>query len=388
MWLVLSEAVERAVLGALPEAPPRLRSWCQPGEDLVHLGPSERPPGTREVAITVAREVPTLPLTPQRFPGVYRGEPGLILVPQQPPSGEATLSALYATTPYEPPQPCHVEVVRLSTDLFLRLQGIYDSPLLAARTVGIIGLGSGGSLVAVELGKAGVGRFLLVDFDRVRVHNVSRHACGLRDVGRYKTRAVRDLLLDRNPSASVDCYEADVTQNSDLLVEVINRSDLLVVATDTELSKYLINEACLIAGKPAVYAGAYSRAFAGEVARIVPGETGCYACVRHTLVDTMRALAEDTAPDYTAADEPLRGEPGLGLDVGMIAFVQARMALLTLLRGTNTLEDLDADIVLWVNRARPEEGRVFSRPLWRYFARIRPQEDCPVCGASAEPLHV
>ncbi|MBI2919056.1 MAG: ThiF family adenylyltransferase [Chloroflexi bacterium] len=295
--------------------------------------------------------------------------------------GNTPLRAFYVAGHGATPEPCQVEVVRLQRDLFSRLQGIYgpDMSGLASKTVAVIGVGSGGSLAALELAKAGVGHFLLVDHDRLTAHNVPRHACGLRDVGRFKTRAVRDLLLDRNPAVSVDCHEKDITQDSDLLMAAVDKSDLVVVATDTELSKYLINEVCLVAERPAVYAGAYSRAYAGEVVRIVPGETGCYACVRQTLVDTVRALAEDEGDDYTAPSEPVKAEPGLGLDVGMIALLQARVALLTLLRGTGTLEDLDADIILWVNRARPEEGGVFTRPLSRYFARVRPLSDCPVC---------
>ncbi len=368
--------------------PLHLWAWLQSDEDVIHVEATEPPREVEPVAVQVVGAVREPPL---RTNGTA---PCLLLVPGlgdgvgAPRRIGAPLRAFYVAGQGQAPEPCQVEVVRLQSQLFSRIQGVYDPNVsgLASKTVAVIGLGSGGSLAVVELAKAGVGRFLLVDYDRLSAHNVPRHACGLRDVGRYKTRAVRDLIMDRNPSISVDCFEKDVTQDSDMLMAAVDKSDLVLVATDTELSKYLINEVCLMADKPAVYAGAYSRAFAGEVVRIVPGQTGCYACVRQTLVDTVRALAEDDAVDYIASEEPLRAEPGLGLDVGMIALLQARLALLTLLRGTGTLEDLDADIILWVNRARPEEGRVFNRPLARYFAHVRPLPDCPVCQGGKGPL--
>ena len=62
-----------------------------------------------------------------------------------------------------------------------------------------------------------MGNFVLVDFDRLKAHNISRHVCGLADVGRFKTRAVRDAILQHNPQASVVCHEADITEDEALL---------------------------------------------------------------------------------------------------------------------------------------------------------------------------
>ena len=151
-------------------------------------------------------------------------------------------------------------------------------------TVSVIGVGSGGSVGAVELAKAGVGDFVLVDFDRLRAHNISRHVWGLADVGRLKTRAVRDAILPHNPQAPVVCHEADITEDEALLEKIAATSDLVFVATDNELSRYLINETCLAAGTPAIYGGPYERAFAGEVVQVIPGAAACYACVKQGFV--------------------------------------------------------------------------------------------------------
>ena len=278
------------------------------------------------------------------------------------------------------PEECEVDVIRVETDVFSRLKGIFDTDVLASKRVSIVGLGSGGSVGALELAKAGVGNFILVDFDRLRVHNVARHVCGLADVGRFKTRAVRDVILQHNPLASVRCYEVDISDDDELLHQIVEDSDLMLVATDTELSRYLINDACLALDKPAVYGGAYERAFAGEVIRVVPGEAGCYSCVRQGLAETMRSISRQQVFDYTE-DTELKAEPGLGLDVSFLAMLHAKLALMTLLRDTeSSLGDIDADMIIWTNRARPEDGKLFEEPMTRYFVHVKRSEDCPACG--------
>ena len=282
---------------------------------------------------------------------------------------------------------CEIEVVRLDTDVFNRLQGIFDTGLLRPKTVAVIGLGSGGSLVALELAKSGVGNFILMDFDRLHAHNISRHICGLSDVGRYKTRAVRDKILQHNPQAQVTCHEVDVTEANELLYQVVVDSDLVVAATDNELSRYMTNETCLETDTPAVYGGAYERAFAGEVVRVVPGEGGCYACVRQGMAGVVRSVSADRVFDYTEDTEDaddFQAEPGLGLDVGFIAMIQAKVALMTLLRGENSqVGDIDAQMVVWTNTPRPEDGKLFAEPMARYFVSVPKSPECPACGEMA-----
>ena len=295
-----------------------------------------------------------------------------------------SLQAFFFDSASTPGELCETEVVRLETDVFSRLKGIFDNRILSAKTVAVIGVGSGGSVGALELAKAGVGNFVLVDFDRLKAHNVARHVCGLADVGRFKTRAVRDAISQHNPQASIVCHEIDITEDGDLLDKIAATSDLVFVATDNELSRYLINEACLAAGTPAIYGGAYERAFAGEVVRVVPGEAGCYACVRQALASTMRSISSQQVFDYTD-DTEFQAEPGLGLDVSFIAMIHAKLALMTLLRDTESaLGDLDAEMVIWINSPRPEDGELFERPLTRHLVRIPKSEDCPSCGGDLD----
>lgn len=129
------------------------------------------------------------------------------------------------------------------------------------------------------------------------------------------------MILDRNPTANVKCYEVDICEAPDILERIVTESDLVFVATDTEVPKYLINETCLEANKPAVYGGAYERAFSGEVIRVIPGESACYNCVRQNVADTIQAIERDEPFDYTDEDAAFKPEPGLGIDVGMIVLL-------------------------------------------------------------------
>ena len=386
--VVLDEAVEQWIKSALDSSgtlkDQALTAGYVPDEFLVRvrlapIGPHEiAPHGQTPVSChwvgAVADEIPGYPID-------AGGSPALVF------SKEDNTRELVA---YFYPQPdaaairCDVDVVRIEADLFSRVTGIFDSTILAPKTVGVVGLGSGGSVCALEMAKCGVGNFILVDFDRLKSHNLSRHICGLADVGRFKTRAVRDSILQHNPNAVVRCHEIDICDEPDLMERIISECDLMLVATDTELSKYLLNESCLALGKPAIYGGAYERAFAGEVIRVIPGQGGCYLCVRQDLSETIRSISTAQEFDYTD-DTVFQAEPGLGLDVSSIALVQTRFALMTLLRESgSTLGDIDAEMIIWTNWARPQDGELFERPMMSHYLRVAKSDDCPSCGMDVQ----
>jgi tRNA A37 threonylcarbamoyladenosine dehydratase len=94
---------------------------------------------------------------------------------------------------------CKKEPYSLKLDIFSRNTGILESDIMLKTGAMLIGCGSVGSLVALELAKAGVGRFLLIDNDILGYHNICRHQCGIYDVGKYKTEAVKERILQINP---------------------------------------------------------------------------------------------------------------------------------------------------------------------------------------------
>lgn len=272
------------------------------------------------------------------------------------------------------------QVIRLQTDYTARLKGLFESDVLRRASVAVIGLGSGGSLAAAQLARCGVGRLHLVDYDRLAVENVARHACGIDDIGRHKTRAVADLLRGISPLVEVVTWEADILARPAALAAAVQGCDLVIGAVDSEPAKLAINRLCWPQGLPVVYGAAYNRAFGGDVFRAIPPEGACYECL-HAAMSGMFAppptAAEDFSPAYADPTrvQDLVAEPGMIVDVMLIATLLARAAVATLLRATGSLADMPGNWTLFGNR--PEW--VFQRPLESIFVPIERRADCPVC---------
>ncbi|WP_100177905.1 ThiF family adenylyltransferase [Bradyrhizobium nitroreducens] len=287
----------------------------------------------------------------------------------------------------------------IEPQLDLRRAGILETTILKDRTVLCIGLGTGGAHVAVELAKSGVGHFMLVDRDRLSVGNVVRHPGGISQVGRAKVNVTRDLILEKNPNAQVDVHAVDVSfENREMIAGLVQAADLVVCGTDNRQSKLLINELCVSANKPAVYGGAFRRAYGGQILRVRPKESPCQQCFVSALPEEasdVEVSSQDDADAIAYSDRPVAVEPGLSLDVLPIATQLAKLALLELLADkSSTLNvlkrDFDAPWYLWLNRPEPGTQYAEMPPLsesrdemtinrWYgiYFER---DEQCPVCG--------
>jgi molybdopterin/thiamine biosynthesis adenylyltransferase len=253
-----------------------------------------------------------------------------------------------------------------------RLDGVVDLEALARKHVVVVGLGSGGSTVALELAKAGVGRFTLVDPDVLTEANVVRHECDDRYLGRSKAAAVAALIRHRNPAAQVEAVEADALALGGRLADELERASLVAGCTDVEPPKHLLNRLAVAASVPAVYAGVYERGAGGEVIRCGGGPADpCYACATSVLKEAAPPPVEDEERDYGApAGE---GVPGLGLDVRFIALLHAKVCMLTLL---GRAAELPGNVVLF--GMEPVEG-LFPRALASAFLDIEPQDGCLIC---------
>src|SRR5215475_12496978 len=122
---------------------------------------------------------------------------------------------------------------------------------LAAKSVAVVGLGSGGGFVAQTLAMSGVGHFILIDDDIVEETNVVRHIADRRYLGKPKVEAVADLIQQRNPSAWIKPVVGRLSDHQDKLDGV----DLVISGVDGERSKYDINVAARARKLTAVYAG-------------------------------------------------------------------------------------------------------------------------------------
>lgn len=298
---------------------------------------------------------------------------------------------------------CEVHVVPAQSELFSRSRGLLETAVLAKKSVGIVGLGSGGSAVAVELAKTGVARFTLIDFDRIELSNVARHVCGINDLGRFKTHAVRGAIHQKNPYAEVKTLEMDITQHRVACREALADTDLIIAATDNDRSRFVLNEIALQHKIPALFGRAITRAAGGDVMRVRPLEGPCYSCLYSQKVRpagnddeeiSQETQAKKLLPAY-ASDKELQAvvQVGLSADIAPISNLIVKLALVELSRGLDSgikslEDDFSADFYIWANRRENiyEHWHKlefnFNKPtiLRWYGARVERDLNCPVCG--------
>lgn len=240
-------------------------------------------------------------------------------------------------------------------ELFKRHRGILASELLADKHVLIVGLGSVGSNVAVELAKAGVGRFTLCDHDRLESHNIVRHACTLADIGRLKTHAVADLLRARNPYVLANLIAADPFASESRRQELhayLSQADLCICATDTLESRRLLNSLALVERKRVIFGMFTARALAGQVLRVRPYEGPCYVCAE-TQFGVEQPVHNSDVP-YGGDEREAYALSGLSVDIMPVVQLMSKLALHELSAETplsaSLSEDFLSDCYLWINR--------------------------------------
>ena len=168
------------------------------------------------------------------------------------------------------------ELVRYSRHLLLPEVGVGGQERLAAARVLLVGAGGLGSPVALYLAAAGVGHLGLVDFDTVDLSNLQRQILhGTSDVGRPKLDSAVDRLADINPNVHVEPFPTRLTSANAL--EIIRDHDIVVDGTDNFQTRYLVNDACVILGKPNIY-GSVIR-FEGQASVFSSGDGPCYRCL-------------------------------------------------------------------------------------------------------------
>src|SRR5689334_18402084 len=127
---------------------------------------------------------------------------------------------------------------------FERIESLFDIASFANVKVLVVGCGSGGASVALQLVMSGIRNFTLIDNDILGPENVIRHVCGRRYIGQKKVDAVADVLLDRNPNANLMKVDADIMSYPDLAPQIA-AADVVVLATDNEPTRYAINDLCV-----------------------------------------------------------------------------------------------------------------------------------------------
>jgi adenylyltransferase/sulfurtransferase len=242
------------------------------------------------------------------------------------------------------------ELVRYSRHLILPEVGLEGQKRLKAASVLCIGTGGLGSPLTLYLAAAGVGRIGLVDFDVVDYTNLQRQIIhGTKDVGRPKIESARETLSDINPHVVIETYETMLSSENAL--ELFRNYDVIIDGTDNFPTRYLVNDACVLLGKPNVYGSIFR--FEGQATIFWAKEGPCYRCL----------YPEPPPPGLV----PSCAEGGvIGILPGIVGCIQANEA-----------------VKLILGIGEPLIGRLllFDALGMRFKElRLRKDPDCPICG--------
>ncbi|HZR17861.1 MAG TPA: ThiF family adenylyltransferase [Verrucomicrobiae bacterium] len=272
--------------------------------------------------------------------------------------------------------------------LFARIAPLFDVGVLRDSRVIVAGCGSGGSQVALQLAMAGIRKFDLFDSDILEVENVIRHACGRRYLGRLKVDALADVLQDRNPAIEITKHNVDLLA-CDNLKEHVQRSTVVVLATDNDPTRYRLNQICVECKKPFIVGKVFTRGIGGEVFSYRPGESGCLACLESILERTKfregireidLASEEDRQKMYGLEIPEIKDSPGLNVDISFITSFHTRFVLDAIIRTLpekpKHLPAIEQNYLVWGNRP----VHPFSKHFEIQRIQLHPQTSCLICG--------
>jgi len=242
------------------------------------------------------------------------------------------------------------DLARYSRHLILPEVGMEGQRRLKAARVLCVGAGGLGSPLAFYLAAAGVGTLGLVDFDVVDASNLQRQIIhSTKDIGRKKLDSAEEKLLALNPALNVVRHETLLTSANAL--DILKDYDIVVDGTDNFPTRYLVNDACVLLGKPNVYASIYR--FEGQASVFAKENGPCYRCL----------YPEPPPPGLV----PSCAEGGvLGILPGLLGMIQATEAIKLILGKGESL----AGRLLLVDALNMK-----FREL-----KLRKNPECPVCG--------
>ncbi len=242
------------------------------------------------------------------------------------------------------------EIRRYSRHLIMPEVTIEGQRKLKSASVLLVGAGGLGSPLALYLAAAGVGRLGLVDFDTVDLSNLQRQVLhGTPDIGRTKVESARERITHLNPHVRVDAHETRLTSTNAL--GIIDDYDIVADGTDNFATRYLVNDACVLLGRPNVHGSIFR--FDGQVSVFATPGGPCYRCV----------YRQPPPPGMV----PSCAEGGvLGVLPGLVGVIQATEVIKLILH----IGDPLVGRLLLVDAL----GMKFRT------VRLRRDADCPACG--------
>jgi adenylyltransferase/sulfurtransferase len=248
------------------------------------------------------------------------------------------------------PELTNAEVQRYSRHLILPEVGPDGQRRLKAGRVLCVGAGGLGSPAALYLTAAGVGTIGIIDFDAVDASNLQRQILhSTADVGRSKLQSAREKLTALNPEVRIETHDAALSSSNALAL--FRDYDVILDGTDNFATRYLVNDACVLLGKPNAYGSIFR--FEGQASVFATKGGPCYRCL----------YPEPPPPGLV----PSCAEGGvLGVLPGVIGTIQATETIKLLLGAGTTLA-----------------GRLLLYDAWKMKFRelkLRRDPECPVCG--------
>ncbi len=255
-----------------------------------------------------------------------------------------------ATSPTQLPELTSADLARYARHLILPEVGMEGQKKLKAARVLCIGAGGLGSPLALYLAAAGIGTLGLVDFDVVDASNLQRQIIhSTKDVGRKKLDSAEEKLTALNPSLNVVKHETMLTSGNAL--DILKGYDIVADGTDNFPTRYLVNDACVLLGKPNVYGSIFR--FEGQASVFATREGPCYRCL----------YPEPPPPGLV----PSCAEGGvLGILPGLVGVIQATEV-----------------IKLILGKGEPLIGRLLlvdALAMRFRELKLRKNLECPVCG--------
>jgi molybdopterin/thiamine biosynthesis adenylyltransferase len=272
-------------------------------------------------------------------------------------------------------------------NIFARIDKLFNVSLLANAKVLVIGCGSGGGSLALQLVMSGVRNFTLIDKDILKAENIIRHVCDRRYLKQRKIDALEEVLLNRNDSASIRKFDVDVMKFENLESEIKSHT-VVALATDNEPTRYLVNEICVRNKIPFVVGRVFTRGIGGEVFSYRPKSGGCLACLERVLertqyrdgikeIDLVSEKERELVYGMEIAE--IKDSPGLNVDISFITSFHSRFVLdaiaATLPERPKYMEPIPDNYIVWGNRP--------THPFTKHFQiqriTLSPQEGCQVC---------
>lgn len=242
------------------------------------------------------------------------------------------------------------EIKRYSRHLIMPEVGVEGQRKLKAAKVLCIGAGGLGSPAAMYLAAAGVGTIGIVDFDVVDFSNLQRQLLhGTPDVGRPKLDSAKDRLNALNPNVHIETYDAALSSGN--AMKLFAPYDVILDGTDNFPTRYLVNDACVLSGKPNAYGSIFR--FEGQASVFATKDGPCYRCL----------YPEPPPPGLV----PSCAEGGVfGVLPGIIGVIQA----------TETIK-----LILGIGEPLIGRFMIYDALRMRFRElKLRKDADCPVCG--------